>query len=333
MANAKKDHEVLKNTQQSQKSPVSFLTVSSDDSGQRIDNYLISRLKGMPKSHLYRLLRKGEIRVNKKRIAPDYRVVAEDLIRLPPMQLSPVLTPLKPSQSLVELLKSRIIFENDYIMIINKPSGVAVHAGSTIKMGVIEALKIAYSHLPHLELVHRLDTETSGCLILAKKKRILRELHTLLREGAIKKVYWALTKGHWKQDECFVDIPLLKDYRDGGKHVVRVNHKEGKEARTLFETLKEYDNSSLVEATLMTGRTHQIRVHAAYHSHHIAGDDRYGDIEFNKTMRDSGVKRLFLHARFLEFVIPSSGEHIKVEAPLDADLERVLAMMQYQCNQ
>lgn len=324
MSSLKRNQNSSKNNQSTTISPVSFITVQRDEDGQRIDNYLITRLKGMPKSHLYRLLRKGEIRVNKKRISPDYRTVEGDQIRLPPMKLDAASVPIKPSQSLITLLKSRILYENDQIMIINKPSGIAVHAGSTIKMGVIEAMKAAYTTIPHLELVHRLDTETSGCLILAKKRRILKELHALLREGAMQKIYYALTKGHWKQEESFVDVPLHKDYREGGKHVVRVNHHEGKEAQTVFKTIKQYDDASLMQATLMTGRTHQIRVHAVHRKHPIAGDDRYGDADFNKAMRSVGLKRLFLHAKSISFTIPSMNERVSVEAPLDDDLQQVL---------
>jgi 23S rRNA pseudouridine955/2504/2580 synthase len=197
---------------------------------------------------------------------------------------------------------------------------MSVHGGNTVRIGIVEALRHFYPKLPQLELAHRLDSETSGCLILAKKKRILRELHTLLRDGKVTKVYWALTKGEWKKNELRVDLPLHKHYKDGGKHVVEV-HPEGKSALTIFRPIKVFKEGSLVEVKLMTGRTHQIRVHAKSQGHPIAGDDRYGDSEFNKVARKLGLKRMFLHARSIDFTLPSLNQHIKVVAPLDPELE------------
>lgn len=305
------------------KSKVSYVVVSEEDDGQRIDNFLLNRLKGMPRTRVYRLLRKGEVRVNKKRAAPSDRLHAGDSVRLPPVHLPEKGVQAAPSQTTEALLASRIIYEDDYLLILNKPSGMSVHAGSTVRVGIVEALKHMYPKLPNLELAHRLDSETSGCLVLAKKKRILRELHTLLREGNVCKIYWALTKGKWKRSELHVDLPLHKHFRDGGKHVVEVSS-EGKESQTIFKVIKEFDDASLVEARLLTGRTHQIRVHAASQQHHIAGDDRYGDPEFNKIARQRGLKRMFLHARSIDFTLPSLDLRITVEAPLDIELERGL---------
>lgn len=302
------------------KSPVKFITMTEDDAGQRIDNYLICHLKGMPKSHIYRLLRKGEVRVNKKRIAADYRLAKGDVLRLPPMVLATAAEAVPPSQTTIKHLTNRIIYEDNDLLILNKPSGMSVHVGSTVRMGVIEALRHHYSKLPQLELAHRLDTETSGCLVLAKKKRVLRELHELLRTGQVKKTYWTLTKGKWSDSELRVDLPLHKDYRDGGKHVVSVA-KQGKSALTIFRTLKHFKRkASLMEVNLMTGRTHQIRVHAMHQGHPVAGDDRYGDAEFNKQMHELGLKRMFLHAKAINFTLPSTGLTIRVEAPLDVEL-------------
>lgn len=195
-------------------------------------------------------------------------------------------------------------------------------------MGVIEALRHMYPKLPQLELAHRLDSETSGCLVLAKKKRILREMHTLLREGKVKKIYWALTMGKWKDSELRVDLPLHKDYQDGGKHVVEVD-REGKSALTVFHTLKSFKReASLMEVKLFTGRTHQIRVHAAHQGHPIAADDRYGDPAFNKLTHQLGLKRMFLHARSIDFTLPSIGLHIKVDAPLDPELESIIKVFE-----
>ncbi len=314
------------------KSGVQHYIVPEDYSGQRIDNFLFTRLKGVPKSRIYRILRKGEVRVNKKRVTAFYKLEAGDDIRIPPVFLAEKAAQVPPSKTTSELLAGRILYEDDYLLVINKPSGMSVHAGSTVRVGVIEALRHMYPKLPDMELAHRLDSETSGCLVIAKKKRILREIHTLLREGQVRKIYWALTMGKWKDSELRVDVPLYKDYRDGGKHVVEVD-KDGKTALTVFHTLKSYRRqASLMEVKLYTGRTHQIRVHAQHQGHPIAGDDRYGDPEFNKLARQMGVKRMFLHARSIEFTLPSLDQNIKVVAPLDADLEAGIKKFEESCE-
>lgn len=310
---------------QPEKSPlkkqlVKYCTISADDEGQRIDNYLMAKLKGLPKSRVYRILRKGEVRVNKKRVAPSYKLQKGDEVRIPPVHLAEKAKDVPPSQRTRSLLSERILFEDDNLLIINKPSGMSVHAGSTVRVGVVEALRHLYPKLVNLELAHRLDSETSGCLVLAKRKKILREIHQLLREGKVTKIYWALTMGKWTRSQRRVDLPLHKDYRDGGKHVVEVD-KSGKSALTVFCPVEEYAEASLMEVKLYTGRTHQIRVHAAHQGHPLAGDDRYGDLEFNKTARQKGLRRMFLHARSIEFTLPSLNQHIKIFAPLDDDLE------------
>lgn len=310
---------------QSQKLPgpktsVKYYTISADEEGQRIDNFLLNKLKGVPKSRVYRILRKGEVRVNKKRVDPSYKLEADDVVRVPPMFMEEQAVKAPPSQTTMHLLSDRILFEDDNFLIINKPSGMSVHAGSTVRVGVVEALRHLYPKLPNLELAHRLDSETSGCLVLAKKKKTLREMHTLLREGQVTKIYWAMTMGKWKKSERWVDLPLHKEYRDGGKHVVEVQ-RGGKSAVSAFATLKELRDAELVEVKIYTGRTHQIRVHAAHQGHPIACDDRYGDPEFNKLAKKRGLKRMFLHAHSIEFTLPSTNQHIKVTAPLDPDLE------------
>ncbi len=305
------------------KSAVQFVEIDGEFEGQRIDNFLINKLKGMPKSHIYRLLRKGEVRVNKKRISAFYKLMLGDSVRLPPVYLDEIAKLVPPSKNTESLLSGRILYEDEYLLIINKPSGMSVHAGSTVRVGVVEALRHMYPKLPNLELAHRLDAETSGCLILAKKKRILRELHGLLREGLISKIYWTLTMGKWKDSELRVDLPLHKDYRDGGKHVVEVN-KQGKTALSVFRPLKILKQAALMEVKLHTGRTHQIRVHAAHRGHPIACDDRYGDPEFNKRARQLGLKRMFLHARTVDFTLPSLNQRITVVAPLDPELEQAI---------
>lgn len=306
------------------KSSVQYFIVSSDFAGQRIDNFLINKLKGVPKSKIYNILRKGEVRVNKKRISPFYRLLEGDSVRLPPLFLAEQAKLAPPSKKTAALLSDRILYEDENLLIINKPSGMAVHVGSTVRVGVIEALRHMYPKLPNLELAHRLDSETSGCLILAKRKRILREIHALLREGKVIKIYSALTKGKWKDSELKVDVPLHKDYQDGGKHVVEVK-RDGKSALTVFKTIRSYHrHASLMEVKLFTGRTHQIRVHAQHQGHPIAGDDRYGDSDFNKLARQLGLKRMFLHAKSIDFTLPSTGQQIKVTAPLDSELEAAI---------
>lgn len=308
---------------------VKYLTISGDDEGQRLDNFLSSYLKGVPKSRLYRIIRKGEVRVNKKRISVFYRLKKGDSLRLPPVYLEEKAKQVPPSTETMALLKNRILYEDENLLILNKPSGMSVHVGSTVRVGIVEALRHLFPKLVNLELAHRLDSETSGCLVLAKKKRILREIHTLLREGKVSKIYWALTKGSWKKSECRVDLPLHKDYRDGGKHVVEVNE-EGKSALTVFQPLEVYQSASLVEAKLFTGRTHQIRVHAQHRGHPIALDDRYGDAMFNKLAKDLGLRRMFLHARSIDFTLPSLNQRITVIAPLDAELEAAIAAFKAQ---
>ena len=307
-----------------QKSGVRHVVVSSEYEEQRIDNFLITFLKGMPKSRIYRILRKGEVRVNKKRVDPSYRLQEGDDVRIPPVYLEERAKQVPPAKETRERLSDRILYEDEFVLIINKPSGMSVHAGSTVRVGVVEALKHMYPQFPQLELAHRLDSETSGCLVLAKKKRILREIHGLLREGKVSKIYWALTKGNWKKAELRVDVSLHKDYQDGGKHVVEVNE-EGKTALTVFKTVEDFQGASLMEVKLFTGRTHQIRVHAEYRGHPIAGDDRYGDVEFNKLARNLGLKRMFLHARSIDFTLPSLDRRITVEAPLDTELETAIS--------
>lgn len=310
-----------------QKTSVQYIVIAPDYAGQRIDNFLITFLKGVPKTHIYRILRKGEVRVNKKRAAPSYRLQADDQVRLPPLQLETKKEPQAPSQQLREFLTSRILYEDKNLLIINKPTGIPVHGGSQVKLGLVEVLRSMYPKCPHLELVHRLDSDTSGCLILAKKRSILKEMHDVFRHGQAHKIYWALTKGHWKKSELRVEISLKKNHLSSGERIVRVDS-TGKSSVTIFRPLATYANAMLVEATLLTGRTHQIRVHSQYRGHEIAGDEKYGDREFNKQMRQVGIKRLFLHAFSIEFDLASTGQHIKVSAPLDQDLEECLKMLE-----
>lgn len=309
------------------KMSVQYVEIPSDYAGQRIDNFLMTHLKGVPKTHVYRILRKGEVRVNKKRVQPSYRIQANDQVRIPPLSLEEKKTPQRPTQQLMDYLASRILFEDKGLLIINKPPGIPVHGGSQVKLGLVEVLRYMFPKSPHLELAHRLDSDTSGCLILAKKRGILKEMHEMFRQGKVHKIYWALTKGHWKKSEYRVEVSLMKNQLSSGERIVRVDD-AGKASITLFHPLKTYAHAMLVEATLLTGRTHQIRVHSQYRQHEIAGDEKYGDREFNKRMRQLGLNRLFLHAFMLEFDLPSTGQHIKVNAPLDKDLEEYLKMLE-----
>jgi len=297
------------------------IKIAEEQQAQRIDNFLFKYLKGVPKSHIYRILRRGEIRVNKKRIKPDYKLQIDDQIRIPPIRMA-IKTKKSPPQKLIQLLQSRIIYEDKNLIIINKPAGIAAHGGSGISFGVIETLRELY---PNLSLVHRLDRETSGCLILAKKRNMLRELHALLRNNQIKKTYLALLKGRLTAKRI-VEAPLLKNILKSGERMVRISTK-GRAAKTEFRIKQKFLNITLVEAILHTGRTHQIRVHAAHIGHPIAGDEKYGDKDFNKTMRQQGLKRLFLHAYSLKFRIPSTNQLINVKADLDDDLSKFLNML------
>lgn len=313
--------------QNNEKSSVQYIKITADYADQRIDNFLIARLKGVPKSRVYRILRKGEVRVNKKRAQPSYRLQEGDEIRIPPIRVSEQPVAPKANKHVVDLLQDRILYEDKSLLIINKPSGIPVHGGSGVGLGIIEILRTMYPKSPHLELAHRLDADTSGCLILAKKRSVLKEVHELLRNGQVRKIYYALTKGHWKASELFVEASLQKNYLASGERIVRVN-KEGKPSATQFKVVKEFANATLVEATLLTGRTHQIRVHAQFRGHSIAGDDKYGDKEFDKKMRTFGLKRLFLHAKSIEFILPSSKLEISISAPLDEDLQSCLHLLE-----
>ena len=307
---------------------IQLLTVAADHVGQRLDNYLLSRLKGLPKSRLYRIIRKGELRVNKKRVKPDYRLQEGDIVRVPPLRLStPNAAPPVPSEKLSALFEKAIIFEDKNFLAINKPSGIAVHGGSGIQLGVIETLRALRPKQKYLELAHRLDRDTSGCLLIAKKSSILKELHELLRTGAIKKTYLALVGGHWPKSLKKIDVPLYKNQLQSGERIVRVDM-EGKSCLTEFHPVQYFADTTLVEAMPITGRTHQIRVHAQYAKHPIIGDEKYGDKAENKRMRAFNCKRLFLHAHQLSFTLPSIEQNFTLQAELPDELKLCLDQLQ-----
>lgn len=296
-----------------------FVTVDDFSVGQRLDNYLIKQLKGVPRSRIYRIIRKGEVRVNKGRKKADYKLKAEDLIRIPPIRTSTE-KEIKPSQGLLKTLENSVLYEDKGLLIINKIHGMAVHGGSGISVGIIEALKSQYKE--PIELVHRLDRSTSGCLLLAKKRSVLKSLHEQLVSHQLEKRYTALVKDTWSKKRHTIDAPIYQNSR------YSVIDSKGKDSLSHFHPIKNFElgefNASLVEASIETGRTHQIRVHAKFAGHPVAQDDKYGDAVFDQFMKKKGLNRLFLHAKTLTFTNPLTNEIQKVSAPLPADLEAFL---------
>lgn len=301
---------------------VRLVTVTDELAGQRIDNFVMRELSGVPKGRIYKAIRKGEVRVNSKRIRQTYRVVAKDEVRLPPLGSAPS-QPAAPSGALSERLLDSIIFEDKRVLVINKPSGIAVHGGSGISAGVIEGLRAARPDLAELGLVHRLDRETSGVLVMAKRRSALRALHAAFREGRVSKRYLAAALGHWPYGERSVALPLEVRNRAGGERHVVVDP-GGKAALTHFAPQAFYDGFTVLSAEPETGRTHQIRVHAEAVGHPLAMDLRYGDDEGNRVMKHRGLKRLFLHAQSIGFSDESGNEQL-YNAPLAPDLEFWLA--------
>jgi len=313
---------------------VSQITISDAQAGQRIDNFLVKHLKGVPRSHIYRLLRSGQLRVNSGRKKPHYKLQTGDIIRIPPLRMSETQNSPVP-EPVIELLKNAVIFENDDIIAINKPSGIAVHKGSGLSFGVIEAFRQIDPEQP-LELVHRLDRETSGCLLLAKNRLILSQLHEMLRHEKtvhIEKTYVTLVDGVWPDGRKTIDIGISKVKRSG-EHMMQTDA-SGDRAISHFEPLAIFDENisrpcSLMKVTIDTGRTHQIRVHAQHSGHAIIGDSKYGDKEANRYFREMGLKRLFLHAEQLYLPLP---DPITIEAPLSDELELLLQKLRNQSKE
>lgn len=307
------------------KPSVQFKTVADEHEGQRIDNYLMRELKGLPKSKIYSLLRQGQIRIDGKRAKPDARVVPGQVIRIPPLRLDEAAPVAAPSRQLSNLLADRIVFEDKGLIVINKPAGLAVHGGSGVNLGLIEALRAIRPDEKSLELVHRLDKETSGLLMVAKKRSVLKDLHEQLRNGSMHKAYITLLAGTWRGKNHRIEAPLFKFLAANGERFVRVD-KQGKEARTDFVTLKNFKQATLVEAILFTGRTHQIRVHTQYAGHPVVGDEKYGDEATNKQFRALGMGRMFLHSAKLE--IEYNGKRQQFEAPLDKELAEFIKTLE-----
>ena len=318
-------------------SRVQIIAINDSHAGQRVDNFLLSKLKGVPKSRIYRLLRKGEVRVNKGRIKPYHKLLLGDKVRIPPIRTAASESKkiFTPNPQFVSLLENSVVYENGHLLVINKPSGLAVHGGSGISFGLIECLRQMRPQQHFLELVHRLDKETSGCVMVAKKRSALRHLQEQLRSGKITKIYHALVAGCWPRQCRSIDQPLVKNQLISGERIVKpaqINMPGVKSSLTEYKIIKLYQHASLIEAKPITGRTHQIRVHCQCAGHPIVGDAKYGDEAVNKRFRSIGLKRLFLHAFRLEFTLPGSAEtaashesddKIIVEAPLDDDLTAI----------
>jgi 23S rRNA pseudouridine955/2504/2580 synthase len=302
---------------------VQFVTIDPDLEGQRIDNYLRTFLKGVPKSLIYRILRKGEVRVNKKRVKPEYKLQANDELRIPPVRVSEPTDLPSTKLNKVSSLENHILYEDDCLIVLNKPSGTAVHGGSGLSFGVIEALRALRPQQKFLELVHRLDRDTSGCLLIAKKRSALKNLHEQLRDRKVDKRYQALVAGEWPTDRFKVKASLLKNTLKSGERIVLVND-EGKPSETRYRILESFNQATLVEASPITGRTHQIRVHCLHAGHPIAADNRYGDRDFDQRTHNIGLKRLFLHAHSLAFIHPNTDERVSYKAPLEPSLISVL---------
>ncbi|HEX5049751.1 MAG TPA: RluA family pseudouridine synthase [Gammaproteobacteria bacterium] len=299
--------------------------VDAEAAGQRLDNFLLGELKGVPRSHVYRLIRSGQVRVNSGRVGPSYRLRAGDRVRVPPVAERAAPPPAEGGS--FEWLERRVVFEDARLLVLDKPAGLAVHGGSGVSLGCIEALRALRPELPDLELAHRLDRATSGCLLVAKRRSALRVLHALLREGKVSKRYLALVHGRWPANVKEVEAPLVTR-RPASEARVKVDA-GGKPAKSSFRLLDIYGKTaSLLEVSIATGRTHQIRVHAAHLGHPVAGDDRYGDPEVNASFARRGLRRMFLHAHSVELVWPETGEEFAVSVPLPAELTDFLTVLE-----
>lgn len=308
------------------KNNVLYLEIASEEEGQRLDNYLLRVLKGVPKSHIYRIVRSGEVRINMKRVQPSSRLHCGDIVRVPPIRTSQE-KHITVSVGLADSLLKRIIHEDDALIVINKPVGMAVHGGSGVSLGVIEALRKVRTDLSYLELVHRLDKETSGCLLIAKKRSMLRAIQALLEERTVQKTYWALLAHPWEgKSSTVVDAPLVKNILSSGERIVKVCE-TGKASKTSFKLLENYNEACWVEACPRTGRTHQIRVHSAYLGHPIVGDSKYGNNNGNSSLK-SIAHRLYLHARSIQFTLNDKDYFFQAE--LDDTFEKARSKLRHE---
>jgi len=303
------------------KKAVSFKTITEHHAGQRIDNFLMRELKNVPRSHVYRIIRKGEVRVNKKRVKPPNKLAYGDVVRIPPVHIT-LIDPAIASGMLLQQLEQSIVVEDENLIIINKPTGLAVHGGSNVPIGLIEAMRQLRSELPYLELAHRLDRSTSGLLLLAKSRQALQDLHTLFKTGGIDKYYLTLVAGQWQDGVKHIKNTLLRE--QGGRKKVQVKA-GGKIAESIFTPQEYYSKSTLLQVKLLTGRMHQIRTQLAHLGMPVIGDDHYGDFAVNRQYKKShGIKRLFLHAYHIKFRLPTSAQDYDIDIPLAADLQQAL---------
>jgi 23S rRNA pseudouridine955/2504/2580 synthase len=301
---------------------VRYIEINAEQAGKRLDQFLLKLFGTVPRSRVYRVVRKGEVRVNGHRADPAQRLQLHDKVRVPPVRIEPEGAPPRIPRALLERVRGAIIVENDKLLVIDKPSGIAVHGGSGLSFGVIEVLR-ALRPEDSLELVHRLDRDTSGCLLVARKASALRVMHALLREGLFEKRYLTLLKGHWPHGRTRIDVPLRTDTRVSGERTVQA-HASGKAALSDFRPLQFFGKrATLMEVGLLTGRTHQIRVHAAHAGHPVAGDEKYGDADFNTELGALGLARMFLHAHSVSFEWPQGGA-FSASAPLPADLAAIV---------
>jgi len=303
-------------------SNASRLEVDAASEGQRVDNFLLRVCKGVPRSHIYRILRTGEVRVNSRRVDATYRLQPGDRVRIPPVRLAE-----RAHRKVPPAAQPPVVFEDAALLVVDKPAGAAVHGGSGLSYGVIEQLRAARPELKFLELAHRLDRETSGLLIVAKKRSALTALHAALREGEIRKRYLVLVKGAWRDEKRHVSLPLRKYVTRAGERRVSVD-REGRASDTIFKRERSYRDYTLLSAELLTGRTHQIRVQLAHLGFPIAGDDKYGDFKLNRVLAQQGLKRMFLHAAELEFKHPLSGFAVKLDSPLPSELAGFLCLLE-----
>ncbi|WP_444931305.1 23S rRNA pseudouridine(955/2504/2580) synthase RluC [Microbulbifer sp. SSSA002] len=301
---------------------VQFLTVPEELAGQRIDNFLLARLKGVPRSRIYRILRKGEVRVNKGRIKAEYKLKAGDMVRVPPIRVAEQSEAPLAGESLRQLIQESILYDKHGLMVINKPSGLAVHGGSGVRLGLIEVLRQMFPQSPFIELVHRLDRDTSGAIMVARKRSVLQHVQSELRAGRVGKSYRALAVGKWPRGRRVIEAPLRKNTLKSGERMVSV-HPEGKPSETRFGLIERFPAATLLSAEPVTGRTHQIRVHAQFVGCPLAGDSKYTPDEVNREFRERGLKRLFLHSASVRCSLPD-GSKVEVEAPLPAELDAVL---------
>jgi 23S rRNA pseudouridine955/2504/2580 synthase len=309
------------NTIKPQKTAVSLVEITAAQLDQRLDNFLLKQLGDMPRSRIYRIIRKGEVRVNKKRSKPDYKLQIGDQVRIPPVRQPEPRDKSKPPQYLLTRLEQAIVFENEHILIINKPAGLAVHAGSGVDYGVIDAMRLLRP-ADDIELVHRLDRDTSGCLLLARHRQALLEMQVILQNRSISKKYNAMVKGSWPLELTEITHALKKIHLSNGERRMRVDS-AGKQALSRISVLHSGKLFSLIQVELVTGRTHQIRVHCQAEGHEIAGDDKYGDTGFNRAMRKRGIRRLMLHASSLELPQGKYTPEVVINAPLPTEFEQL----------